>query len=73
MTDFALRRLQLAVFGLVTACFTNIYITQPVLPVLQEEFQATSVTVSFTIGCVIALLLSLHADVLRAFARFKRR
>ena len=53
MTDFALRRLQLAVFGLVTACFTNIYITQPVLPVLQEEFQATSVTVSFTISAVI--------------------
>lgn len=53
MTDTALLRLQLAVFALVSACFTNIYITQPVLPVLQQEFQASSVTVSFTISAVI--------------------
>ena len=53
MTDAALLRLQLAVFALVSACFTNIYITQPVLPVLQQEFAASSVTVSFTISAVI--------------------
>ena len=53
MTDSALLRLQLAVFALVSACFTNIYITQPVLPVLQQEFHASSVTVSFTISAVV--------------------
>jgi len=53
MTDSALLRLQLAVFALVSACFTNIYITQPVLPVLQQEFNASAVTVSFTISAVV--------------------
>jgi len=53
MTDAAQLRLQLAVFALVSACFTNIYITQPVLPVLQQEFQASSVEVSFTISAVV--------------------
>ncbi|HBO96360.1 MAG TPA: MFS transporter, partial [Gammaproteobacteria bacterium] len=53
MTDTALLRLQLAVFALVSACFTNIYITQPVLPVLQQEFNASSTTVSFTISAVV--------------------
>lgn len=53
MTDSALLRLQLAVFALVSACFTNIYITQPVLPVLQQEFNASSATVSFTISAVV--------------------
>ena len=53
MTDTAVMRLQLAVFALVSACFTNIYITQPVLPVLQQEFHASSVMVSFTISAVI--------------------
>lgn len=53
MTDSALLRLQLAVFALVSACFTNIYITQPVLPVLQQEFNASSATVSLTISAVV--------------------
>lgn len=53
MTDSALLRLQLAVFALVSACFTNIYITQPVLPVLQQEFSASSATVSLTISAVV--------------------
>ncbi|MEW5909541.1 MAG: MFS transporter [Thermodesulfobacteriota bacterium] len=46
-------RLQLIVFSLVSASFTNIYITQPVLPVLQQEFATDMVTVSFTVSAVI--------------------
>lgn len=46
-------RLQLAVFALVSASFANIYITQPVLPVLQNEFSADLVIVSFTVSAVI--------------------
>jgi hypothetical protein len=46
-------RLQLIVFTLVKASFTNIYITQPVLPVLQHEFRADPVLVSFTVSAVI--------------------
>lgn len=53
MTDSSLLRLQLVVFALVSAAFTNIYITQPVLPVLQQEFHASSVLVSFTISAVV--------------------
>lgn len=45
--------LQLAVFALVSASFTNIYITQPVLPVLQTEFSADLVQVSLTVSAVI--------------------
>jgi YNFM family putative membrane transporter len=47
------RRLQPIVFAPVSAAFTNIYITQPVLPVLQSEFGADVVTVSFTVSAVI--------------------
>ena len=36
-------RLQASVFALVSAAFVNIYITQPVLPVLQQEFAADMV------------------------------
>ena len=46
-------RLQFIVFALVAASFTNIYITQPVLPVLQGEFAASSVLVSYTIAAVM--------------------
>jgi MFS transporter, YNFM family, putative membrane transport protein len=46
-------RLQLIVFALVSASFTNIYITQPVLPVLQKEFGAGMVLVSFSVSAVI--------------------
>lgn len=53
MTDQSLLRLQLVVFALVSAAFTNIYITQPVLPVLQQEFNASSMLVSFTISAVV--------------------
>jgi len=53
MTDSAHTRLQLIVFALVSASFTNIYITQPVLPVLQHEFGADMVVVSFSVSAVI--------------------
>ncbi len=46
-------RLKLIVFALVSASFTNIYITQPVLPILQNEFSVDLVTVSFTISAVV--------------------
>lgn len=46
-------RLQFTVFALVAAPFTNIYITQPVLPVLENEFAADSVTVSYSVAAVI--------------------
>ena len=46
MADNSYFRLQLVIFALVSASFTNIYITQPVLPVLQNEFSADMVTVS---------------------------
>ena len=46
-------RLQFVVFALVSASFTNIYITQPVLPVLQQEFGADMVRVSFTVSAVV--------------------
>ncbi|MFA5905570.1 MAG: MFS transporter [Desulfobacula sp.] len=46
-------KLQIAVFGLVAATFTNIYITQPVLPVLQDEFGVSPVQVSMTVSIVI--------------------
>jgi YNFM family putative membrane transporter len=53
MADSSYFRLQIIVFALVTASFTNIYITQPVLPVLRNEFSADMVLVSFTVSAVI--------------------
>ncbi len=53
MTDSAYLRLQVTVFTLVSAAFTNIYITQPVLPVLQQEFAADMIKVSLTVSAVI--------------------
>jgi len=53
MSEHSHLRLQLVVFTLVAASFTNIYLTQPVLPVLQAEFSATTVQVSFTVAAVI--------------------
>lgn len=53
MADVSYFRLQLIVFALVSASFTNIYITQPVLPVLQSEFSADMVLVSFSVSAVI--------------------
>jgi MFS transporter, YNFM family, putative membrane transport protein len=46
-------KLQLAVFSLVSASFLNIYIPQPILPVLQDEFGVTPVEVSMTVSIVI--------------------
>jgi len=45
--------LQIAVFALVAASFANIYITQPVLPVLQQEFAASTSRVAWTVGAVV--------------------
>ena len=53
MADTSYFRLQFIVFALVAAAFTNIYITQPVLPVLQNEFAADMVLVSFSVSAVI--------------------
>ncbi len=44
--------IQITVFALVAAAFTNIYITQPVLTVLQQEFASDLVHVSFTVSAV---------------------
>ncbi len=53
MIDPTYFRLKLIVFALVSASFTNVYITQPVLPVLQDEFGVDLVMVSITISAVI--------------------
>jgi YNFM family putative membrane transporter len=45
--------LQILVFSLVCAAFTTIYITQPVLPVLQREFRVDETRASYTIAAVI--------------------
>jgi YNFM family putative membrane transporter len=46
-------RLQFLVFALVAAAFTTIYITQPVLPILQTEFRVDAAHASLTISAVI--------------------
>ncbi len=53
MTTPSYLRLQLTVFALVAASFTNIYITQPLLPALQAEFATTMVTISTSVSAVI--------------------
>ena len=45
--------LQASVFALVSAAFTTIYITQPVLPVIQEAYQISAAQASTTISAVI--------------------
>jgi MFS transporter, YNFM family, putative membrane transport protein len=45
--------LQFLVFALVAAAFTTIYITQPVLPILQTEFGVDAAHASLTISAVI--------------------
>lgn len=45
--------LQVQVFALVAAAFTTIYITQPVLPILQTEFHVDEFRASLTISVVI--------------------
>jgi len=46
-------RLQALVFSLVVAAFTNIYITQPVLPVLKTEFGVSEFQASLSVSAVI--------------------
>jgi MFS transporter, YNFM family, putative membrane transport protein len=46
-------RLQALVFTLVAAVFTNLYITQPVLPIIQQEFGVGAATASLTVSVVI--------------------
>lgn len=46
-------KLQLVVFSLVAASFTNIYLTQPILPILQQEFSVGPAQVSLTVSSVI--------------------
>jgi MFS transporter, YNFM family, putative membrane transport protein len=45
--------MQAVVFGTVAASFTTIYITQPVLPVLQTEFGVTESVASLTVSAVV--------------------
>lgn len=47
------QRLQLIVFALVSAAFTNIYVSQPVLPVLQQAFNADLILASFSVSAVV--------------------
>lgn len=46
-------RLQFLVFALVSTAFTNIYITQPVLPILKDDFSVDLVRVSLSVSAVI--------------------
>ena len=46
-------RLQLIVFALVAAAYSNMYLVQPVLPIMQTEFAVDMVTISFTASFVI--------------------
>lgn len=46
-------RLQIAVFSLVSSAFAVIYITQPVLPILQEEFSVDLILASCSVSSVI--------------------
>lgn len=45
--------LQGLVFGLVAAAFTTIYMTQPVLPIIQTEFTVDAAAASLTVSAVI--------------------
>ncbi len=46
-------RLQAVVFALVCAAFVNIYITQPILSVLEDQFHASILQVSFSVSAVL--------------------
>jgi YNFM family putative membrane transporter len=45
--------LQTLVFGLVAAAISNVYITQPVLPIIQTEFGVSPSQASYTVSAVI--------------------
>ena len=53
MAERSYFQLQFIVFALVSAAFANVYITQPVLPVLQAEFGIDLVVASFSVSAVI--------------------
>jgi YNFM family putative membrane transporter len=53
LPDKGLWLIQLLVFALVVAAFSNIYITQPVLPVLAQEFGVDAATASLSVSAVI--------------------
>ena len=44
---------QILVFSLVAAAFTTVYITQPVLPIIQNEFGVDATIASFSVSMVI--------------------
>lgn len=46
-------RLEAVVFALVVAAFANIYLTQPLLPVLEQAFAADTVRVARTVSAVL--------------------
>jgi MFS transporter, YNFM family, putative membrane transport protein len=46
-------RVQVLVFSLVAAAFTTVYITQPVLPVIENEFAIDARTASLSVSMVI--------------------
>lgn len=48
------RHLEWTVLALVGAAFLNIYLTQPVLRVLETEFHASVLAVSFSVSAVLA-------------------
>lgn len=53
MKPISLPLLQSLVFALVAAAFTTIYMTQPVLPIIQVEFGVSETTASLTVSAVI--------------------
>ena len=52
-TGHPLGKTQLLIFGLVAAAFTNIYLTQPVLPVLAGEFGVDAAGASLTVSATV--------------------
>ena len=46
-------RLQWVVFAVVCAAFSNIYVTQPILPILEAEFAADTVRAAQTVSAVL--------------------
>jgi MFS transporter, YNFM family, putative membrane transport protein len=65
--------MQFWVFFLVTAAFTTIYITQPVLPILQGEFGVGEIVASLTISAVIFGIALSNLPFGRAADRFPIR
>jgi YNFM family putative membrane transporter len=58
-TDYPFSATQILIFGLVAAAFTNIYNTQPVLPVIAHEFGVDAAGASLTVSeTVLGIALS---------------